>query len=96
VTKQLVDNPTAIHVEEISGQHAVIYELHVGDGDMGKVIGKNGRTVNSLRTLLTAAAAQQGKRAVLEVMETNGNRPKSSQFKKPTAEPVPRDEVYHK
>lgn len=74
VTKQLVDHPSQVHVDEIIGQHTVIYELRVGDGDMGKVIGKRGRTADSLRTLLTAAAAKQGKRSLLELVETNRMR----------------------
>ncbi len=76
VTKQLVDNPSQVHVEEIIGQHTVIYELRVGDGDMGKVIGKSGRTIDSLRTLLAAVAAKQGKRSLLELVETNRMRKK--------------------
>jgi len=74
VTKQLVDNPSLVHIEEIVGQHAVIYELHVSDGDMGIVIGKRDRTVDSLRTLLAVASAKQGKRSVLEIVETNRMR----------------------
>lgn len=74
VTKQLVDNPSQVHVDEIIGQHTVIYELHVGDGDMGMVIGKRGRTVDSLRTLLAVASAKQGKRSALEIVETNRMR----------------------
>jgi predicted RNA-binding protein YlqC (UPF0109 family) len=71
VTKQLVDNPSQVHIDEIVGEHTVIYELRVGDGDMGQVIGKRGRTADSLRTLLTATTAKQGKRSVLEIVETN-------------------------
>jgi predicted RNA-binding protein YlqC (UPF0109 family) len=81
VTKQLVDSPSQVHVDEIIGQHVVIYELHVGDGDMGMVIGKRGRTVDSLRTLLAVASAKQGKRSALEIVETNRTR-KSLQVRK--------------
>ncbi|MBN1551442.1 KH domain-containing protein [bacterium] len=71
VTKQLVEHPSQVHVDEIIGQHTVIYALRVGDEDMGKVIGKRGRTADSIRTLLTATAARQGKRSILEIVETN-------------------------
>ena len=67
--KQLVDKPDEVQINEISGDHTIIFELHVGDGDMGKVIGRNGQTARSLRTLLAAVAAKQGKRSVLEILE---------------------------
>jgi predicted RNA-binding protein YlqC (UPF0109 family) len=51
------------------GERTTVYELRVGEGDLGKVIGKNGRTVRALRALLAAAATKAGKRAVLEVVE---------------------------
>ncbi len=86
VTKQLVDNPSQVHVDEIVGEHTVIYELRVGDGDMGKVIGKKGRTADSLRLLLAAAAAKQGKRSVLEIVETNGTGQKRSPLKRSAQE----------
>jgi len=76
VTKQLVNNPSQVQVNEIVGEHTVIYELRVGDGDMGQVIGKNGRMADSLRTLLLAASAKYGKRSVLEIVETNRMREK--------------------
>lgn len=72
ISKQLVDKPAQVHVHEINGEHTAILELHVGDGDVGKVIGKKGRTADSLRTLLTAASAKLGKRAILEIMDMNG------------------------
>jgi uncharacterized protein len=72
LVEHLVDSPADVHVSEILGEHTVIFELHVADGDMGKVIGKNGKTADSLRTIMAAAAAKQGKRAVLEILETDG------------------------
>lgn len=78
VTKQLVDNPDEVQVDEIIGEHTIILELHVGDGDLGKVIGKKGRTAGSLRTLVAAATANQGKRSVLEIVETNEQKHKKS------------------
>jgi predicted RNA-binding protein YlqC (UPF0109 family) len=69
LVKQLVDKPDEVQVHEITGDHTIIFELHVGDGDMGKVIGRGGQTARSLRTLLAAVAAKQGKRSVLEILE---------------------------
>ncbi len=67
--KQLVDKPDEVQINEIAGEQTVVLELRVGDGDMGKVIGRHGQTASSLRTLLAAAAAKQGKRSVLEILE---------------------------
>jgi len=57
----------------------VIFELHVGDGDIGKVIGRGGQTARSIRTLLSAASAKQGKRAVLEILENKTEKVSSSE-----------------
>ena len=67
--KHIVDKPDEIQINEIAGERTVVFELRVGDGDMGKVIGRRGQTAGSLRTLLTATAARQGKRFVLEILE---------------------------
>jgi len=69
IVKHLVDNPSAVHVNEIDGERTVVFELRVGEGDMGKVIGRRGQTAKSLRTLLAAASAKMGKRSVLEILE---------------------------
>jgi predicted RNA-binding protein YlqC (UPF0109 family) len=69
IVKNLVDHPDEVKIEEIEGSRTTVYELRVGQGDLGKVIGKEGRTAKSLRTLLAATAARQGKRAVLEILE---------------------------
>ena len=76
LVKELVDKPEQVRVNEIIGQRVVILELHVGDGDIGKVIGRNGQTAQSLRTLLGAASAKLGKRSVLEILESNGTQGK--------------------
>lgn len=68
MAKALVDDPDQVHVEEIEGTSATIYELHVGAEDMGRVIGKQGRVANAMRTLLRAAAARQGRRVTLEIV----------------------------
>ncbi|NIV97127.1 KH domain-containing protein [candidate division KSB1 bacterium] len=69
IVKHLVDQPEQVHVNEIDGERTVVFELRVGPGDMGKVIGRRGQTARSLRTLLAAASAKMGKRAVLEILE---------------------------
>jgi predicted RNA-binding protein YlqC (UPF0109 family) len=68
MAKALVDDPEQVHVEEIEGTSATIYELRVGAEDMGRVIGKQGRVANAMRTLLRAAAARQGRRVTLEIV----------------------------
>ncbi|MFH1219877.1 MAG: KH domain-containing protein [Candidatus Eisenbacteria bacterium] len=69
IAKSLVDNPDDVTVKEVEGEKTTVYELRVGPGDLGKVIGKHGRTARSIRTLLNAAATKSGKRAVLEILE---------------------------
>ncbi len=69
IAKALVDDPDAVEVEAIEGDKTIILELTVGDGDLGKVIGKDGRTARAMRTLLSATCAKQSKRAVLEILE---------------------------
>jgi predicted RNA-binding protein YlqC (UPF0109 family) len=65
----LVDDPDAVDVKAIEGEKTIILELTVGDGDLGKVIGKDGRTARAIRTLLAATSAKHQKRAVLEILE---------------------------
>lgn len=69
IVRSLVDNPDQVTVKEVVGTRTTVYELRVAQGDLGKVIGKNGQTAKSMRTLLAAASARQGKRAVLEILE---------------------------
>ncbi len=69
ITKALVDQPDDVVVHEVAGEKTTVYELKVGEGDLGKVIGKHGRTIRAIRTLLSAAATKQNKRAVLEILE---------------------------
>ena len=79
IVKHLVDKPDEVKVEEVDGERTVIFELHVGDGDIGKVIGRGGQTARSIRTLLSAASAKQGKRAVLEILENKTEKVSSSE-----------------
>ena len=69
IVKALVDNPDEVKVNEVEGSRTTVYELRVGQGDLGKVIGKQGQTAKSIRTLLAAISARKGKRAVLEILE---------------------------
>ena len=68
--KLLVDKPDEVSIDIVETDQRLIYELKVGEGDVGKVIGKKGKNVGSLRTLLSAATAKEGgKRAILEIIE---------------------------
>ena len=72
VVKKLVDKPDEVNVEAVESDQTIIYELTVGDADYGKVIGKKGRNVSALRTILFAINAKEGgKRARLEVIDVN-------------------------
>lgn len=83
LVKHLVDKPDEVRVNEIASERTVIFELRVGDGDMGKVIGKRGQTAGALRILLAAVAAKQGKRSVLEILERNRMEQKNTHYKNP-------------
>lgn len=69
VVKALVDSPDAVEVKEIEGEQTSVIELRVAKEDLGKVIGKQGRTARAMRTLLGAASTRSGKRSVLEILE---------------------------
>ena len=69
IVKNLVDHPDQVSVAEVEGEKTTVYELRVGPGDLGKVIGKKGRTASAIRTLISAASAKKGKRAMLEILE---------------------------
>ena len=69
IVKNIVDNPDEVRVDEIVGHKTTVIELHVSQPDLGKVIGKQGRIAHAMRTLLTAAAAKNDQRAVLEILE---------------------------
>ncbi|MBF0300784.1 MAG: KH domain-containing protein [Oligoflexia bacterium] len=69
VSKALVDMPDAVEVHEIQGEQTTVVELKVDKSDLGKVIGKQGRTARALRTILNAASTKLKKRSVLEIVE---------------------------
>jgi len=69
VAKALVDDPEKVQVAEVEQDSTAVFELRVAKDDLGKVIGKNGRTAKALRTVLQAAAAKMHKRAALEILD---------------------------
>lgn len=68
IARSLVDHPEQVKVTQVEGEQSIIFELQVAQDDMGKIIGKEGRIANAIRTLLKVAAAREGKRAVLEII----------------------------
>ena len=69
IARALVDNPDQVRVSEIEGEKTSVIELSVAKDDLGKVIGKQGRTARAMRTILSAASTKARKRAVLEIIE---------------------------
>jgi predicted RNA-binding protein YlqC (UPF0109 family) len=69
IAQMLVDHPERVSVKEIEGHQATVIELRVADGDLGKVIGKQGRTARAIRTVLNASGTKLKKRFVLEILE---------------------------
>ena len=69
IAKALVDEPDEVAVTEIEGEQTTVLELRVAREDLGKVIGKQGRTARSIRTILSAAGMKARKRIVLEILE---------------------------
>jgi hypothetical protein len=69
IAKALVDNPDQVEVSEVEGNQTSVLELKVAKEDLGKVIGKQGRTARAMRTILSAASAKVKKRTVLEIIE---------------------------
>ncbi len=69
LAKALVDHPEDVHIDMIEGERSVILQLKVHPDDIGKVIGKQGRIAQALRTLVKAAATKQGKNAIVEILD---------------------------
>jgi predicted RNA-binding protein YlqC (UPF0109 family) len=69
LARALVEHPDQVAVEEIEEPDAVVYELKVAESDLGRVIGRQGRTAKALRTVLSAASAKMRRRAILEILE---------------------------
>jgi hypothetical protein len=69
ISKALVDKPEDVVVTEVEGERTTVFELRVDTSDLGKVIGKQGKTARAMRTILSAAGTKLGKRCVLEILE---------------------------
>lgn len=69
IAKSLVDNPSDVSINEFPSESGITLELHVSEGDVGKVIGKHGRIAKAMRTLLNAVSTRNGQRVNLEIME---------------------------
>ena len=69
IVAALVDNPEQVAIEEVTGNQASVLELKVAKDDLGKIIGKKGRTVQAIRIILNASSAKTKKRTILEIIE---------------------------
>jgi len=69
LARRLVDEPDAVHVEEVERDGALVLQLHVAKDDVGKVIGRQGRIARALRTVVRASSARQDRRVMLEIVE---------------------------
>ena len=69
IASSLVDKPEQVEIQEVIGDSTTVYELRVAQEDLGKIIGKQGKTARAIRVLLGAAAAKEKRRAVLEIIE---------------------------
>jgi len=70
MVKELVDNPEEVEItEEEEGDKTIIFKLHVSETDLGKVIGKKGRTANALRVVMRAASAKRGKSSIVKIID---------------------------
>jgi uncharacterized protein len=69
LARSLVEHPDQVEVQEIEEPDALVYELKVAESDLGRVIGRQGRTAKALRTVLSAASAKMRRRAILEILE---------------------------
>ena len=69
IARALVDSPDEVEVSEVEGSHTTVLEVRVAKKDMGKIIGRQGRTAQAIRTILSAASGKTGKRHVLEIIE---------------------------
>ncbi len=75
IVKNLVDHPDKVKINEIGGTQTLIIELSVEKSDIGKIIGKKGKTINAIRTLLMSVASRNGIRVNLEILEENSVHP---------------------
>jgi predicted RNA-binding protein YlqC (UPF0109 family) len=69
IAKSLVDAPNEVQITEVDGEKTIIFELRCNAKDVGKIIGKSGKTVGAMRTILNSMAAKNGRKAMLEVVD---------------------------
>ena len=69
IAKNLVDNPEAVTVTELDGEDGKVLELHVAEGDMGKVIGRQGRIAKEIRTIIKTVAQRTGEKVTVEIVD---------------------------
>ncbi|MBO4387858.1 MAG: KH domain-containing protein [Spirochaetales bacterium] len=69
IVKSLVDNPDAVQIDEVREGDTTVLKLRVGEGDIGKVIGKQGRIAKAIRTILSASVTEDGTHATLEILD---------------------------
>ncbi len=69
IAKALVDVPNEVQITEVDGEKTIIFELRCNAKDVGKIIGKSGKTVGAMRTIMNSMAAKQGRKAMLEVVD---------------------------
>ncbi|MFP4200907.1 MAG: KH domain-containing protein [Clostridia bacterium] len=69
LARSLVDDPDSVEVKEVAGERSAVLEISVAEDDIGKIIGRNGRIVGAIRTVAKAAAAKEGRRVEVEILE---------------------------
>ncbi|MAV63889.1 MAG: RNA-binding protein [Candidatus Marinimicrobia bacterium] len=70
IVMSIVDKPDEVKIDFTENEDSIIYEIQLGDGDLGKVIGKKGKNIGAIRTLISAASAKEGsKRSIIEIIE---------------------------
>ncbi len=89
IVKAVVDFPENVNITQVEGENTTVFEVRVRREDIGKVIGKKGRTINALRTILNATAAKADKRAMLEIVEENREAKQEDDIIEPPAPESP-------
>ncbi|MCH9620979.1 MAG: hypothetical protein S4CHLAM20_03910 [Chlamydiia bacterium] len=85
IVKNLVDNPDKVKIKEVGGTQTLIIELSVEKSDIGKIIGKRGKTINAIRTLLMSVASRNGLRVNLEILEEDSKEGKEEKAEETAA-----------
>jgi uncharacterized protein len=93
IVKNLVDHPDKVQINEIGGTHTLIIELSVEKSDVGKIIGKKGKTINAVRTLLMSVASRNGIRVNLEIIEDDDDTEASTDSEEPVEAKEPTELV---